>query len=52
MGRALGQRVLGATPLRDVVTVVSVLGTVDCVAFMMPCYWNSGGKKKMELVLQ
>lgn len=35
MSFALGQRELGATPLREVVTVVSVLRTVDCIAFMM-----------------
>lgn len=44
MGCALGPRELGATPLREVVTVVSVLRTVDCVASVMPCYWNSGEK--------
>ena len=34
----------GATPLPDVVTVVNVLRTVDCVAVMMPWYWDSGQK--------
>lgn len=44
MGCARGQRERRATPLRDVVTVVNVLRFVDCVVFIMQCYWNSSEK--------
>lgn len=33
-----GKREREATPLPDVVTMVNVLRTVDCVACVMPCY--------------